>query len=46
MERKPSDPEELHKLNYVLAGGVLVGHADARGLENVKCRYSSKCSCL
>ena len=32
MEWKPSDPEELHKLNYVLAGGVLVGHADDRGL--------------
>jgi Zn-dependent protease with chaperone function len=32
MERKPSDPEELHKLNYVLAGGVLIGHADGRGL--------------
>ncbi len=32
MERTPSDPEELHKLNYVLAGGVLVGHADENGL--------------
>ena len=32
MERKPSDPEELHKLNYVLAGGVLMGHADGQGL--------------
>jgi hypothetical protein len=32
MERKPSDPEEPHKLNYVLAGGMLVGNADGRGL--------------
>lgn len=32
MERKPSDPEEFHKLNYVLAGGVLVGHSDDNGL--------------
>lgn len=32
MDRKPSDPEELHKLNYVLAGGVLMGHADGQGL--------------
>jgi hypothetical protein len=36
MERKPSDPEELHKLNYVLAGGVLIGHADERGLGNIE----------
>lgn len=27
MERAPSAAEELHKLNYVLAGGVLVGHS-------------------
>jgi Zn-dependent protease with chaperone function len=32
MDRKPSDPEELHKLNFVLAGGVLIGHADGDGL--------------
>jgi hypothetical protein len=32
MERNPTNPEELHTLNYVLAGGVLVGHADSRGL--------------
>jgi len=36
MERKPSDSEELHKLNYVLAGGVLIGHADERGLGNLE----------
>jgi hypothetical protein len=32
MEQQPSDPEELHKLNYVLAGGVLIGHSDGAGL--------------
>ena len=32
MERTPTEPEEVHKLNYVLAGGVLVGHADGKGL--------------
>ena len=32
MERQPADAEELHKLNYVLAGGVLIGHSDGDGL--------------
>jgi hypothetical protein len=32
MERKPSDPEEVHKLNYVLAGGLLIANSDANGL--------------
>ena len=32
MERSPSDPEARHKLNYILAGGVLMGHADDQGL--------------
>ena len=36
MERKPSDPEELHKLNYILAGGMLVGHSDDQGLGQVE----------
>lgn len=33
MEHQPSDPEELHRLNYLLAGGVLVGHCDGEGLS-------------
>ena len=32
MERNPSDSESVHKLNFILAGGVLVGHADEIGL--------------
>lgn len=36
MERKPSDPEELHKLNYILAGGMLVGHSDDQGLGHIE----------
>ena len=32
MERTPTEPEDIHKLNYVLAGGVLVGHVDGKGL--------------
>ena len=32
MERKPATPEERHKLNYLLAGGLLVGHCDGQGL--------------
>jgi hypothetical protein len=38
MERKPSDPVEIHALNYVLAGGVLVGHADGQGLGEAEGR--------
>jgi len=36
MEQKPSDPEEIHKLNYLLAGGVLIGHADEQGLGDME----------
>jgi hypothetical protein len=36
MERKPSDSEAIHKLNYVLAGGVLVGNADGQGLGEIE----------
>ncbi|MEI6781421.1 MAG: M48 family metallopeptidase [Verrucomicrobiota bacterium] len=39
MDREPTEPEEIHKLNFVLAGGVLIGQADGKGLGEDESRY-------